>query len=188
MPSRRRVVGAVLVAAAAMGGAASTPWVRATAWTPLAERAVVGTGLDAVSVVGAAAVVVLASGVLLAIAGRRTAVVAGLTIAVMGVVAVLAVVGVVAAPEAVAVAAAREAFGVGDVAGVRLTAWPWVALVLAGMTVAAGVGAAVAARGWGGGVARHDRARPRGPARGPRAGEGDDVTAWDALTRGEDPT
>lgn len=192
--TRGRAVVAALAAGAVLAGAGAAPWVRAAAWTPLDPRAdVAASGLEAAPVVGAAALVALAAGVLLALARRRTAVAAGGALGLAGVLAAAGAWGVVAAPGAAARAAARAALGVEEVADVGLTPWPWAALALGAATVVVGVLVARGARGWPVAAGRHDRpaGRPDGPGArdaGSRGPASDDVQAWDALSRGEDPT
>ncbi|MGW6227000.1 Trp biosynthesis-associated membrane protein, partial [Cellulosimicrobium cellulans] len=102
-----------------------------------------------------------------------------------------------------------DATGVTELtAPVDLTVAPWLAAALGVLTVLAVVWVAVGSRSWAGASTRHERASgataPAAPAAGTAVPEErpdrsrateppvpDDLTdhdAWDALSRGEDPT
>jgi uncharacterized membrane protein (TIGR02234 family) len=87
-----------------------------------------------------------------------------------------------------------------DVAAADITAWPWVALLAAALLAAAGVGVLLTGRRWPGPTRRYQArfvsagtgstTAPEGSGPGPdrAARQGDAVTDWDQLSRGDDPT
>jgi hypothetical protein len=192
--TRRVAVVATLACGAALGGSAAGTWVTARAWTPLSERAIAVTGLDASPVLGATALLLVACGLALAMAGRATG--RGIAVVVVGA-ALLAGVScltVALDPAGPARGAARADVGVAGVEAAASTPLPWLARAVAAAAAGLGVWTAVAVGGWTRGASGASRYRrvtgAEGAADGtPTAGPGeDDVAAWDALTRGEDPT
>jgi len=125
---------------------------------------------------------------------------------------------VIGDPTPAATAAASASSGVTELTSpVALTAWPWAAVVVGGLAVVVAVWGAVSARGWAATSGRHERADAAAAGAGVTSGaattpatEGttapDDGTAaapddpagpddeidphdaWDALSRGDDPT
>jgi len=176
-PPRRLVVPAIGALGVGLLACGPAPWVRATAWTALADVTVTVAGSRAAPVVAAAGVLVLAAALALAMARRVAALVAGLVVVVGALLAALGAVTVLADARDVAEAEALRTVGVGaGVADVAVTVVPWLALAIAVLTCVAGVLAAVASRDWSVGT-RHEaptRAVPR--------------DEWEALTVGEDPT
>ena len=179
----------VVVVAAGLGAAllASTPavWVRSATWTPLSERAeVTVTGVQAAPAVSAAGLLIVASALALAMARRWGAVLAGVVVVGGAGVAVAAVLSVLADPAVPAMAAARESVGVGLLDGAAtVSPAPWVALALALVTAVVGCLAVLTSRAWAVPSARHE------PVTGvPGPPGADDPAAWDALSRGQDPT
>jgi hypothetical protein len=67
------------------------------------------------------------------------------------------------------------------------TSWPWLAVVAAAPVVLAGATTVVRGRGWSGLSARYDAPSDQTGSTGSTAPTEPDV-AWDALSRGEDPT
>jgi hypothetical protein len=66
---------------------------------------------------------------------------------------------------------------------VAATIWPWFALLAAVPVVLAGAVTVLRGRAWSGQTTRYEPPAAAGEAGGPDPGE-----AWDALSRGEDPT
>jgi uncharacterized membrane protein (TIGR02234 family) len=74
--------------------------------------------------------------------------------------------------------------------------WPWIALAAAALVVVGGATTIVRGRAWSGLSGRYDapNAEDRAPGTGRAAPPGgstgtvDEDVAWDALSRGEDPT
>lgn len=190
--TRRAVVVATLLSGAGLGATAAGTWVAARAWTPLEERAVAVTGLDASPVLGATALLLVAAALALTMAGRLAARVTGLVVAASAALAAVATVAVVVDPAGPARSAAQAALGVARVEESSSTALPWLTLVVAVAGVLIGVWTCLVAGSWErGGASRYRRGtdddgeRRRG---GAPSAEPDDVAAWDALTRGDDPT
>jgi hypothetical protein len=103
----------------------------------------------------------------------------------------VAAIAVLADPRSAAAAAVPAATGragpLPDPA--RTSIWVWAALLAGLLTVACGAVAVVRAAAWPASGRRFDSGAPEGSAGGaPSTGAADPVTAWDALSRGEDPT
>lgn len=193
--TRRRAVVATLACGAALGGVAAGTWVTARAWTPLEERALAVSGLDASPVLGATALLLVACGLALAMAGRATGRGVALVVIAAALLAGASSLRVALDPAGPARGAARADVGVAGVEAAATTALPWLGLAVAAAAAGLGVWTAVAAGAWARGaasgasryrrVAGDEVAVDGAPTRGPGH---DDVAAWDALTRGEDPT
>jgi uncharacterized membrane protein (TIGR02234 family) len=183
----RRELGAAVVGAVAAGGlaliAGGQAWARVVAERPAPLPPVESTlsGSEAVPLVPAAGLVLLAAAVaLLAVRGAARLVV-GLLVAVAG--GVLVWSGV------------RTLGGGIDTADVRAaevdvsTAWPVVAAVAGVLAVVVGALVVVRGRSWPGMGRRYERAGAQ-TRTAPRQGTDEDRAedAWKALDRGEDPT
>lgn len=216
--TRTRTVLALLVLGALTFGTGSPTWVTTTVATALQpEVAVAASGTSAAPGVGAGALVLLAAGVACALTGRVARYVALVVAAAAGVLVVVSTLVVVGDPVPAATAAASASSGVTDLtSAVELTAWPWAAAATGVLAVLVAGWGIVAARGWTATSGRHERAgqaapaapaaggaapaaatgSPAGSAAGPSAGsttgsdddEIDPHDAWDALSRGDDPT
>lgn len=191
---RRAVVGGLVLGGAALAATAVT-WVRATTSTALEpEVEVAVTGADAAASASAGALVVVASALAMALGGRWGARVAAAGVVLGGVLVAASAALVLRDPEAPAAAGAQAAVGVGALLGEpTVTAGVWLALLAGVLAAALGLLALVAAGRWSRGGRRHERpdvgpAEGAGPARGGPSSVADDQDAWDALTRGEDPT
>lgn len=177
----------LLVALGVLVLAAAGPvWVRAqtaTALDPAVPVAV--TGGAAAPAVNAAGFVVVATGLALALVGRRARWVVLGVAAAAGVLVAVSAVGVTARPDDLAAGGAAETAGVTDLtAAATVTAWPWLAAVVGVLLVVAAAAIGMAARRWAAVSSRHERT-PLTPAPGAAV---DSHDAWDALTRGADPT
>lgn len=192
--TRRTAVVAVLLSGAALGGFAAGTWVTARAWTPLEERALAVSGLDASPVLGATALLLVACSLALAMAGRATGRVIGVVVVAAAALGGASALAVVLDPAGPARAAARADVGVAGVEAATTTALPWLALAVAAAAVVLGGWTVVVAGAWSRAVRGASRYRrvtgdEGAPAEAATTGPGaDDVAAWDALTRGEDPT
>jgi uncharacterized membrane protein (TIGR02234 family) len=205
-PARRTAIWVLLLLGGATLAAAVPTWLRttgATALDPQVDVAVAGT--SAAPGVSAAALVLVAAALALGLVGRVGRWVVLAVAAASGVVATVSALSVAIDPEPTARSAVAEATGVTELtAPVELTAAPWVAAVLGVLTVLVVVWVALGARSWASASTRHERAgaTPATAAGTPAdgtpevagaAGPGDaedvsDHDAWDALSRGEDPT
>jgi uncharacterized membrane protein (TIGR02234 family) len=171
--------------------AASRTWVTAVADGGLARASEVGvSGGTASAGVPALALVALAGAVVLMIGGRalRLGVAVLLLLAGVGVMAL--VLGVAADPGSAvrsAVSAATGTQGGTGARDVRTTGWLWPAGA-GGLLLVAGGGSALATgRSWPGASARYERTGAAGADPDPNAPAGE-ASAWDALSRGDDPT
>ncbi len=196
-PQRRTATWALLVLGAGTLAGGAAPWLRTTGSTPLAaEVAVAVTGSQAAPLVGAAALVVLTCGVALALVGRigrwfvlGSAVIAGVAVAVSAG-------AVVADPEPSALSSAADATGVTVLSSsVTITPFSWLVIGLGALTAVFAGWAASGSGRWAVRGGRHDLPSRSlgGSASGHREsaaspGGFDDHDAWDALSRGEDPS
>jgi uncharacterized membrane protein (TIGR02234 family) len=156
-----------------------------------------------VPVVPALALVAAAAAVALLVTGRLGRYLAAGVLLLAGAGAGAAVVWVLAAPgDAVAGAVSAASGRSGAVAGPPATvgAWAWAGLAAAVLLLGGGAVAVLRAPTWPSPGRRFDApargtAAPRGAGTGtagsvpgPVRGQGDSIGAWDALSRGEDPT
>lgn len=186
--SRSRAVWALVALGGAALGAAVPTWVRttvATALEPQVDVAVAGT--TAAPAVGAGALVVVAAGLVLAIAGRVARWLALAAAALAGLLVAGSAAAVLLDPLPAATAGAADAAGVTDLTTpVVLTPWPWLAVAVGVLVAGAAALAAAGAAAWGATSGRHERAGAAGQARPPA--EPDAHDDWDALSRGTDPS
>lgn len=183
-PGRRRVVLLLLVLGAASLASAAPVWLRSSGATALAERVdVTVTGTSAAPGVSAAALVVVAAALALGLVGRVGRWFALVVVAVAGVVVGGSALAVLLSPSAAARTAVAEATGVvAPPEVVDVTIFPYVTVALAVAVVAAAAWAAVAPVEW-------TRQARRFETTQHEAGPPDDEQeAWDALSRGTDPT
>jgi uncharacterized membrane protein (TIGR02234 family) len=192
-PRRRRtVVVLALVLGASLLALGALPWVRATVRTVIDVREIAVSGATATPALTAAALVVGAAAVTIGIGRRVGAAVGGVALLGAAVLAGTAVAGVLGNPAAPALAAAAELSGVPQLAGeVHVTAWPWVALVVAACLALLGIVALVAGGRWQAAGRRFER--PGAPSARSASSEASDARTramddWDALGRGEDPS
>ncbi|MGI5186595.1 Trp biosynthesis-associated membrane protein [Promicromonospora sp. CA-289599] len=209
--TRTRTVLALLVLGALTFGTGSPTWVTTTVATALEPEVVVAAaGTSAAPGVGAGALVLLAAGIACALTGRVARYVALLVAAAAGVLVVASTLVVVGDPLPAATAAASATSGVTELTSpVTLTAWPWAAVATGVLAVVVAVWGAIAARGWAATSGRHERAdaaaaggatagvpgpgttRTSAADDGTAVGPDDEIDphdAWDALSRGDDPT
>jgi hypothetical protein len=175
---------AVLVVVAAGGvvlGLAVPAWLQATGSTALSPHvAVAVSGSQASQAVGAAGLVLLAAGGALSLVGRVSRWVVVAVVVAVGVLVAVSAVGVVLDPMPIAESAVAEKTGAGVLSGdVRVTVFPYLACATGVVVVLIGGWLARSSARW---VtsSRHEVA--------PRSVPDDDHSAWDALTRGDDPS
>lgn len=199
---RTAVVAGVVLGALTVAVAAAT-WVTASTTSALeaAVRLAVP-GSEAAPGAAAGGLVVVAAALALSLGGPVGRVLAASGTVLGGLLTLGSALAVVVDPMSTATSAARATVGVAEISGsASLTAAPWSGAVLGVATVVLGVASLMRSRAWGGTRDRYDRAAPgvratssAGPS--PRADGGgaptadaaDDQDAWDALSRGEDPT
>lgn len=178
---RGRAVLVVLVAAVALFATSAPTWVRAAGSTALSARVDVAvSGTRASASIGAAAIVLLAAGGALALVGRMSRWVVVAVVVAAGALVVGASAGVIADPVPIARSVVSDRTGAGVLTGAaRLTVFPYLTCALGLVVVAIGAWVARVSAAWSG----TDRRRES-----PVATPDDDHSAWDALTRGVDPT
>ena len=183
--SRRVVVLGGLVAAGALAGVTRTTWVEASApdlaGTP---QAIAVGGADAAPAVLALALAALAAALATSLSSRWVRFLTGPVMIAAGLGAGLSSLGPVRAPDRAALAAVAESTGVvGAEVSATATTWPLLALVPALAVVLMGVIVLVVGGSWPVGSRYRSAAvtAAADPAEDPAA-------AWDALTRGEDPS
>lgn len=209
----KRVFTAVVAVGSLLGFlAASRPWVRAEVAGLVAAGELSASGRQAAGVVPAVALVALAGLVAVLTTSRVGRAVAGTLMVLVGAAAAATSLGVLRTPAAAiesVITAATGRSGGSDVTA-TVTAWPWLGVVSGLLVALGGVLAVARARSWSGLSSRFDT--PAGSSRadvpgaassGQRVDRGDGVGgraderlddradpghAWDALTRGEDPT
>lgn len=214
--SRSRALLAVVALGGLSLGTGAATWVRTTVATALSpEVTVTASGTQAAPGLGAGGLVLLAAGVALALGGRVARYLVLAVVAAAGVLVVAAAVAVLADPVPAATAAAAGTAGVTDLTSpVVVTPWPWAAVVVGVLTVVVAALGAAGAGQWSAASGRHERAADAAPApseqasgpasapaapdapttadaahrTGEAAGELDAHDAWDALSRGDDPT
>ena len=187
---RRRTVLAGVALGVAVLAVTGTVWVRATATSAIdAEVPVAVTGAVVAPGVSAGGLVVLAAAAALALGGRWGRRLAAGGVALGGALVVAGSFGALADPGRAARAAAQAAVGV-DALGVpaTLTAMPWLALVLGATAVALGLWTMVVAGGWADAPRRHEGGGGPDVHAFPAAESLPEHDAWDALSRGDDPT
>lgn len=191
--SRRAVVLAALVLAAAVLAVGAPTWVAADVPTVIGARRVEVAGSTAAPGLMAAALVVGAAGLALGIGRTAGSVIGAVALVGAGGLAAAAVVGFLGAPEDAVLGAAAEVSGVRQIDGAATVApWPWVAIVLAGALALLGVLALAAARSWTTAGRRFERPAPAGRGRSTSTEATEARTRamddWDAVGRGEDPS
>ncbi|WP_394214676.1 Trp biosynthesis-associated membrane protein [Brachybacterium vulturis] len=185
LPGRRTTVLAGTAASALLAGTTRTTWIHATApdLTGTVQQVEV-LGAEAAPAVLALALVAIAASLATALPSAWLRFLTGPVLLLSGVGAGLAALGVLRDPAAAAGAAATTATGVvGAAVAGATTAWPLLTLVPALGVLAVGVLVLLAGGGW----PRRDRYRSAAVAVTADPTE-DPAAAWDALTRGEDPS
>lgn len=184
---------ALLVLATLVTAGSSVPvWLRASGSSALrGEVEVPVTGTQAAPAVLAAAVALLAAAAAVGLVGRAGRWVVAAVVAAAGATVVASALAVLGDPEGSARVVVASVTGVGALAGPAApTVWPWVAAAVGVLDVLAAVAVVVGSRRWSAPTRRYttpDRDASRAE-RAPGADPDDDRSAWDALSRGEDPS
>ena len=183
--------------------AATRTWLDVTVQDPLAGSGRLHpSGRDVAALVAAAALVGLAASIAAVTMRRIGRQVAGLLLVAAGAGIASATVRVLSDPRAATEEVLRQATGrTGDVAASASVTgvWPWLALVAGLLVALSGVTTIVRGRSWSGLSDRYDApgasaAAARAdvdaaePDRAARLDEAEADHAWEALSRGEDPT
>lgn len=183
--ARRRAAGVVLVLALVSLAAGVPPWMHTAGSTALQGRVPVDvTGTQAAPAVPAAALVLLAAGAAIGLAGRIGRWVVVVVVGASGALLAASSLAVIVNPEPVAGTMVATATGVATLAApVTLTAAPYAVAVLGVVLVLVGGWLAATSRTWARPSSRHEAAGAP-----PAEAVDDDQAAWDALTRGDDPS
>ncbi|MGV8964838.1 MAG: Trp biosynthesis-associated membrane protein [Cellulomonas sp.] len=183
--TRRRAVLVVLLLALAVLAAGVPRWMHTAGTTALADLVPVDiTGTQAAPAVPAVALVLLAAGAAIGLVGRIGRWVVVAVVSGIGVLLTGSALAVIANPETVAGTMVANATGVATLAEpVTLTVAPYAAAALGVVALLVGGWLAVTSRTWSHPSARHEVGGPQ-----PVDLPDDDRSAWDALSRGEDPS
>lgn len=200
---RRSAVLTVLAGGALLLVVSLLTWARGSAALTVGGTTTVQvTGAQGAAVVPSAALVVLAAGLAIGLAGRIARIIAAVAVALASLLALVAAVGFTTDPTPALLRAAGEVSGVPQLSdAIQITVWPVVAIVLAAvLTLVGGVLPFVMGTWYRVGVRyeRDDRPRPAAPADQSGTGEthgarppgpaAQRISDWDALSRGEDPS
>lgn len=182
--SRRRAILAVLLLALVCLGSAVPVWITTGGSTALqGDVPVTVSGTQAAPGIPAAALVLLSAGVAIGLVGRAGRWVLVAAVALSGLLVSASAALVLADPAQDARTAVAAATGVDTlVTPPALTAWPAVAVAVGVVVLAAAAWLAATSGAWARPSARHDVGSSG------RATPDDDQSAWDALSRGQDPT
>jgi uncharacterized membrane protein (TIGR02234 family) len=193
--SRSRLLTALgaLAGAGLLLGLAGRPWVTRVVSDVPGVPLVSASGDRVVPAAPALALVAAAAAVALLVTGRVGRRLAAVVLLLAGLGAGAAVVSVLADPGAAVAGAVASATGRSGAAGppAAVTGWLWPALAAALLVTACGVVGLVRAPRWPAPGRRFEAPAAAGAAPGapaPVAGKDDAIGAWDALSRGEDPT
>lgn len=184
LTSKRAVLVLVLLAASVALVSGSREWVSGSVDdVVLGTSALHGRGSDLAPGVMAAALVGLASAVVAATSGRVVRVVAACSALAAAVLGASVVIAVLADPSAALgrLAAAGTGRGGTLVAEGRVGGWAWAALAAMLVMGAGGLAALLGGSRWHGLSSRYDAGEPA-------AVQTPETSAWDQLSRGEDPT
>lgn len=165
-------------------------WVTVTpAESAIVQGVVVVPGSAAATSVSALAIVTLAAGISLSIAGRVARYIVAAVLVAAGAGIVVAAASVLGDPESAAAGMVGEAAGTAQIlADYATSPWPVVGVAAGVWTAAAGLIVAFGARRW---AESRKYATAGESAAAPAAGGDaavDEIDGWDRLSRGEDPT
>lgn len=180
---------AALLLAVATGATTAGVWFRATTSGPEGPLAVAVTGGDGAPGVAAGALVAAAAGLALALGRRFGTLVASVGLVGAGALVVASALAAVRGADRLAASAAGELVGAAVLDGaVTVAAGPWLAVACGAATVMLGVAVLVAGRRWQGPTSRHEPTTGPTGAEAPVSPRDDPGAAWDALSRGQDPS
>ena len=182
--SRRTAVLAVLVGGALLLASTALPWASAPVRSATQSTTVSVTGGGGAPLAPSAALVVLAAGLAIALAGRVARVLAAVAVALGGCLAAVAAITFLGDPGTAVRRAAGQSAGVTDLAAAaQTTPWPVVAIVLAVALALLGLALPFLMGAWDRVGQRYERDAPPAPG-----GTRQHIADWDALSRGEDPS
>jgi len=183
--SRGRTAGTVVLLAALTALSALPTWIHASGTTALQGTVQVAiSGSQVAPAIFAAAVALLAAAAAVSLVGPVGRWVVAVVIAPCGVLVVASALSVLSAPETAAAPVVAGVTGVGRLTGpVTTTAWPWVAVAVGVLDVLGALWFLRVSRQFAN-VSRRHESGPRTGGPGPD----DERSAWDALSRGDDPS
>lgn len=185
---RGRAVAAVVALGALLFGSTLPTWASAEATTTVGTQPVAVGGSDAAPLVASAAAVVLVAGLVLALSGRLTRVLAVVGVVLGGVLGVFASARFLADPRSPLEQAAAAVSGVREIAGEPdVTVFPVLALVIAGVIAVVGLALPFVVGRWERVGRRYEVGAPTTDAT-PQDRRGQSRSDWDALSRGDDPS
>lgn len=188
---RGRAAGVLLLLAAVTGLVSLPTWFTTTTATALDPRVVVtANGADVAPAVPAAALVLLACAAAIALVGRVARWVVLAVVAGAGVLVAVAALQAIADPWGAGLhQQVVDATGVGEdqaSVAVSVSVWPALAVGVGAVVVVAAIWLARTSRSWAGPSRRHEGTTAATTE--PRARVEDERSAWDALSRGDDPS
>ncbi|MGP9537084.1 Trp biosynthesis-associated membrane protein [Brachybacterium sp. AOP43-C2-M15] len=188
MPGRRTTVLAATAASALLAGATRTTWIEASAPDLTGSAQQIGVlGSEAAPAVLALSLVALAAALTTSLSTFWVRFLTGPVLVLAGAGSLLAIADALADPEAAARSSVTSATGVlGAAVEAGTTPWPLLALVPALAVAATGALVLWAGRSWPVRT-RYRSAAVAAPAAAADPAQ-DPAAAWDALTRGEDPS
>lgn len=187
---------AVLAGGALLLVSTLLPWATGSARSILGVATPVQVnGADGAAVVPSAALVILAAGLAIGLAGPVARIVAAVAVALCGALAAGSVVAFLTNPEAALRGPAAAVSGVSELVGpAQTTPWSIVAIVIAAALAVLGAVLPFRMGQWSRVGQRYERAEAgsagaAGTASSPPAGgRGQHIADWDALSRGDDPS
>lgn len=187
---RGRVAATLLVSALATAAVSVPVWLHAAGSSAArGEVDVPVTGTQVAPAVLAAAVALLAAAAAVGLVGRVGRWVVAAVVAGAGVTVVASALTVLADPEGAARVVVASVTGVGALVGPPdPTAWPVVAVAVGVLDAVVAVLVLVSSRRWAAPTARFGAVEGASGAGAVRAEPDDDRSAWDALSRGDDPS
>jgi len=190
LTSKRTVLILIVAAASVVLVSGSQEWVSGTVDdVVLGPGALHGRGSQVAPGALAAAIVALASAVVAATSGRVVRTVAAWSALLAGVLGAAVVISVLIDPGGALgrlAAAGTGRSGTLQAQG-RAAIWAWVGLAATLVMGAGGLAALLARRRWRGLSSRYDAGGPT-TGKGPPGASAPSASAWDQLSRGEDPT
>ena len=190
----RRLKASLLISGVVLAGLALLAWTQPWVAIDLSDgRTLVVSGDRAAGAVSALALTCLVLNGALSIASHIFRLVLGALEALIGATLVLVSSLALGSPVTASAAALSEATGVSGndslgtlVASVSVTGWPWVSVAAGALLVALGVAVLASAARWPGSGRKYGAVRMQ-TLDGVTA-DASNIDAWDALSRGDDPT
>lgn len=175
----------LLAAAGFLFLASGRVWLQATAAAPAGSKTAIDvTGSQATAVLPALAATAAAAALALSLSKTVARIILGAVEVLAAAAWIATAFSLVADPAAAASGTVRATTGLAQAADVKMTAWPFIGTAVAVVMLVVGMIVITAGRRWSAGGTRFERA---GTHDTPDPGL-DSSSAWDALTRGDDPS